>query len=70
MSRSASALNPNNPMIATEVNSPIAENKIAKIPEIICPLKIPINPRINARGERTIENIKMPTKPTITPAIP
>ena len=57
-------------MNTTEVSNPKTANKIAKNPEIICPLKIPTNPRIKARGERTIENMKIPTNPIITPAIP
>ena len=57
-------------MNITEVSNPKTANKIAKNPEIICPLKIPTNPRIKARGERTIENMKIPTNPIITPAIP
>jgi len=70
MLKSASVLKPSKPINITEVNSPRTAKIIAKSPEIICPLRIPINPRIKASGERTIENIKMPTKPTITPAHP
>jgi len=53
-----------------EVKRPRIAKKIANNPLIICPLKNPIKPRIKARGDRTDERAKIPTKPMITPQSP
>ena len=65
-----SAPKPIIPIKIGDVIRPKTEKIIATKEENICPLNIPIIPKINAKGDNTMENIKIPTKPVITPKIP